>query len=720
MNNENSGEVEDGQIESPLNDSINSNSKTCQAVAENASESVKPPNSKIFQLQMDEIGSRIRETEEKLKSLDKQVLLSGGRINKSAAPVDKEKLHEELQDLRTQREKVIEERKQCDLELKGLNDQVRKMNDACTKLQAATRYKSEARIDEAVRRLEHQMQAQQLNLREEKRIVAEIDTLKRSKRSLKEYLDLKQHVDQLRNKQKHLRSQRDACVRRINGLKAREEKLKNQLDSADVCSENEEAKIQQREHLNTIEILKKELDDLHRERRERKAKFSKEKNDYYSAIREMKSQKQREEATRRKNEKQTMMKAVVSSRATQQLYEKEKSLCDTLISYMEKLHTSLVHLPEIQGTASIDKEPVVSLSASADFSSSVEGMFLRRKSEADDLVGVFAGVHRISRKGSRKGRRSSAKEAPRKLNLHPEVVEHLLTLGLSPPSTATDIPKVLGELHEKKEFYNNPPSSSSLLALASNDPMSPISEEATPEFPTKFEEKDASKTTDTSAQIESTAEKDEEGGENLHIIVPQSSLTEGHEVSSRKNLVEVNTESAENLNGLVPGTDENVSNVERVELEKSASSEISTDPAVASGNSDINVGGEENHKLTNTLNEPTGVSVVSSAPSDNLCDSGEVVANCSDVENFSHVKEEKQRIGQMLSKSEKTDITSQDNISTPLSHNSTSTEHPNFTSPSPHSPKLSSEQNCLESAYDKNPLNDGHNIVKIQYEKCPA
>ena len=30
MNNENSGEVEDGQIESPLNDSINSNSKTCQ------------------------------------------------------------------------------------------------------------------------------------------------------------------------------------------------------------------------------------------------------------------------------------------------------------------------------------------------------------------------------------------------------------------------------------------------------------------------------------------------------------------------------------------------------------------------------------------------------------------------------------------------------------------------------------------------------------------
>ena len=276
-----------------------------------------------------------------------------------------------------------------------------------------------------------------------------------------------------------------------------------------------------------------------------------------------------------------------------------------------------------------------------------------------------------------------------------------------------------------QEFYNNPPLSSSLLALASNDPKSPISEEATPEFPTKFEEKDANKTTDTSAQIESTAEKveDEEGGKNLHIIVSQSSLTEGDKVSSCKNLDEVNTESAENLNSLVPGTDKNVSNVERVELEKSDSSEISTDPAVASGNSDVNVDCGENHKLTNTMNEPTVVSVVFSVPSDNLCDSDEVVANCSDVKNFSHVKEEKHEVSikdPMLSKSEKIDITSQDNIFTPLSQNSISTEHPNFTSPSPHRPKLSSEQNCLETAYDKNPLNEGHNIVKTQCEKCPA
>ena len=52
---------------------ISSNSRTvvysCTAVDENTSESLKPPNSKIFQLQMDEFGSRIRETGEKLVTL---------------------------------------------------------------------------------------------------------------------------------------------------------------------------------------------------------------------------------------------------------------------------------------------------------------------------------------------------------------------------------------------------------------------------------------------------------------------------------------------------------------------------------------------------------------------------------------------------------------------------------------------------------------------------
>ena len=51
--------------------------------------------------------------------------MSGGKI-RAVSVVDKEKLRSELQELRIMRDKVIDERKQFDLELKGLNVQVQK------------------------------------------------------------------------------------------------------------------------------------------------------------------------------------------------------------------------------------------------------------------------------------------------------------------------------------------------------------------------------------------------------------------------------------------------------------------------------------------------------------------------------------------------------------------------------------------------------------------
>lgn len=86
MNNENSGVVEDGQKEAALNDSINSTPTNHQVVDGDGSEGLKPPDRKTFQLQMDEVLGKIRVTEEKLKSLEKQVVASGCKSNTSAAP----------------------------------------------------------------------------------------------------------------------------------------------------------------------------------------------------------------------------------------------------------------------------------------------------------------------------------------------------------------------------------------------------------------------------------------------------------------------------------------------------------------------------------------------------------------------------------------------------------------------------------------------------------
>ena len=64
-----------------------------------------------------------------------------------------------------------------------------------TKLQSSLQYKNEERITEAMRRLDYQLVSHNFTLSEEKKIVAEIDSLKRSKKVL-EYVIIQGHLGQ--------------------------------------------------------------------------------------------------------------------------------------------------------------------------------------------------------------------------------------------------------------------------------------------------------------------------------------------------------------------------------------------------------------------------------------------------------------------------------------------------------------------------------------------
>jgi len=55
-------------------------------------------------------------------------------------------------------------------------------------LQSGLPYRTEAKITEVISRLEHQLQMQNFKLNEEKKIVAEIDALKRSRKDLGQVL----------------------------------------------------------------------------------------------------------------------------------------------------------------------------------------------------------------------------------------------------------------------------------------------------------------------------------------------------------------------------------------------------------------------------------------------------------------------------------------------------------------------------------------------------
>ena len=58
-------------------------------------------------------------------------------------------------------------------------------SDSLSKIDAGLTFKTDAAVDDAIRKLEHQLTTRHFKLSEENRIVKEIDSLRRSKKKVK-------------------------------------------------------------------------------------------------------------------------------------------------------------------------------------------------------------------------------------------------------------------------------------------------------------------------------------------------------------------------------------------------------------------------------------------------------------------------------------------------------------------------------------------------------
>ncbi|KAK3792513.1 hypothetical protein RRG08_017782 [Elysia crispata] len=158
----------------------------------------KPPNKKRFDEEMMDLTSQIKEKEAEMDRLKSSGVL---HISKN------------LNSLRADRTAKITQRKEIDEQLERINNKSlpEKMKQL-HQLELSLYYKSEDRINTAIQRLEWNLKAHSYKLSEEKKIVSEIDGLKRSKKTLGQYLTLKQEIGVIRDQQRHMREERDVRV----------------------------------------------------------------------------------------------------------------------------------------------------------------------------------------------------------------------------------------------------------------------------------------------------------------------------------------------------------------------------------------------------------------------------------------------------------------------------------------------------------------------------
>ncbi|KAK6959871.1 hypothetical protein BgiMline_035044 [Biomphalaria glabrata] len=322
----------------------------------------------------------------------------------------------ELKALKAEKNATIEKRKQIDTELDKWNKDLPEKMRQLSQLESSLIYKNEEKINTAIQKLDWTLQHQHFKLTEERKIVTEIDRLRRSKRTLAQYFTLKQEISGIRDKQRRMREERDTYYQAVRKMKAREDHLKEKLYSLK----------------SQLDSLKREIDSLHDHKRQlRKQK------EVFHGVRE----RQKRDSWKRRDEgrKSYIADSQREDEESEVPYEKLIQLCNTLYNHLQRFNNLSAPEPSVESLS-----PSSSLEVEEDVD---EGHHILRKKSSDAESAELTGGAKKSMKRNKKPRKQSSFK---KMTHSSQVLEQFLALGLSAPTSVAEIPEVLEKLVQKK------------------------------------------------------------------------------------------------------------------------------------------------------------------------------------------------------------------------------------------------------------------------------
>ncbi|XP_002736388.1 uncharacterized protein LOC100376219 [Saccoglossus kowalevskii] len=324
--------------------------------------------------------------------------------------------------------------------------------DAVKKLQATLRYKTDARIDDTIRKLDRQLRTQNFKMAEEKRIVSEIDALKRSKKVLREFLEKQSEIDIIRETRTELKANRDFYFKSVFTIRSQEESIKKELNR--MKREEDETWAKYKESGQLRETLKKEIDKLFEKKREIISTYKQQQNEYFewSKTEKHKSYLKREEERRFVQE--TKQKEIDEYKATRLPYEDDKLLISTLLNYLHRNVNLEDSNANVSAADSSDESSQRSVTSIGDEVKETDGDFhILRKKSADDMTEMYSGFSGKRKKSSNKKKRNSWLNKP--LKHSPEIFTQFSQLGLTAPATVGEMSAIIEALTKKKEQFDD-------------------------------------------------------------------------------------------------------------------------------------------------------------------------------------------------------------------------------------------------------------------------
>ncbi|KAG9285351.1 hypothetical protein G9A89_010826 [Geosiphon pyriformis] len=397
------------------------------------------PNEEAYLKSLGEIKDTIDKLQEEMALLTEKI--NNVEISGPAA-LKRDELRARLDIIRGKQAEIKQSRSKIWEQLKTMNESLQKKKRDLRFSKDKLQFKTTKEIDAQISKLDRQIESGSLKIIDERRIIAEISTLNKSKKTVEAF---ELHQDAIENDQKAIDDIKstldDGDLKKYN---LEYDEIKAQLD------EINQGQAEHRAKRDELFGEKKRLRDLINteitKRRTLQEEFTKAKNDHrqwQDEERRRKWEMQKEKQEQYVAQQRADVAAQIREEAAIPAFQDEIVTCETLLHYFQSLQGNGKITEQIPNPSSANlnlREP--------DISSNIpKGMMLTKKSDRKE--DYFVGGKYSSKKN-----KSAKDKKPGKTNgFHHDILRQLTSVKVAIPTNLSEVEKTIVELTEKRAYY---------------------------------------------------------------------------------------------------------------------------------------------------------------------------------------------------------------------------------------------------------------------------
>ncbi|CAG8678525.1 13992_t:CDS:2 [Funneliformis mosseae] len=394
------------------------------------------PDEESYKLALEEVKNKIDKLQEESDAINAKI----GASDNGPAGSSREELRGQLDRLRGKQDEIKKSRSSTIEKIRSLGDSIQRKKRDLKQVRDKVQYRTVKDIDIAISLIE----SGTLKIIEEKRTIAEISNLERSKKSVKQFEIQQNAIDEEQKAIDELKKTlEDSDFKKIN---EEYDDIKAKLDviNKDLASDREK----RNELFDQKKKIREQINELFANRREIQDQHSKAKSEYWKYQED--EQKRRQELRRKLDEeREKQYKQDVADRKREEAaipaFQSDIVTCDNLIYYFQSYNGGKSPQPQPHTPSTT---PVDSNIRQPDATSNVpEGAVLMKKSDREDAY--FAGgskKHKKSPKEKKAGKSNS-------LQLPFSVMDQLISFKIATPHNFSDIEQTIEGLIKKKEYF---------------------------------------------------------------------------------------------------------------------------------------------------------------------------------------------------------------------------------------------------------------------------